>query len=296
MREVPVSVGLSGYALHAGVVTTLTLTRHTGPVTFIRGSRRAELPNLRVTRTDFGVAVADDNGFEVDLVEHFLAALGGMGIAGDVLATLEGPELPILDGGSLAFVEALARLEIPPKPRQWVVHKPGKLAWKESTYEFEVAGDIEIVVDTEFAHPTLGHQRATWNGDPRSFASEIAPARTFGFVKDANDLWRTGRAALAALASRGSAAATKAFSDAVLVFDEDGRVNDKSSRAPLLPDELARHKLLDLIGDLTLYGGPPEGHVRAVRPGHTATHRIMGEAMALGILRRREIPKVETVR
>ena len=92
-------VRLSGYALHAGVITALELTRHDGPITFARGSQRAALSSLRVARTDFGVALSDDHGFEIDLVEHFLAAIGGLGIGDGILATLDGPELPILDGG-----------------------------------------------------------------------------------------------------------------------------------------------------------------------------------------------------
>jgi UDP-3-O-[3-hydroxymyristoyl] N-acetylglucosamine deacetylase len=274
-------VRLSGYALHAGVITTLTLTRHDGPITFARGVRRAELSSLRVARTDFGVGLTDDHGFDIDLVEHFLAAIGGLGIGGEVLATLEGPELPILDGGARTFVDALVRLEIPRAPRRWVVKKPGRLAWADSVYEFDVMNGIDIVVETEFAHPAMGRQRASWNGDPRQFADDIAPARTFGFAKDAEDLWRKGRAELGALASTGTEAATKAFTDAVIVFDEAGVVGDGK---PLLPDELARHKLLDLVGDLALHGGPPQGRIRAVRPGHTATHRIIGEAVSLGIL------------
>ncbi len=92
------------------------------------------------------------------------------------------------------------------------------------------------------------------------------------------------------MASQGNADATRAFADAVLVFDEAGVVGKWGSPAPPLPDELARHKLLDLVGDFSLYGGPPQGMIRAVRPGHTATHRIIAEAISLGILRPWEVP------
>lgn len=278
-------VRLSGYALHAGVVTSVTLTRHDGPITFARGNTRAELASLRVARTDFGVALRDDHGFEVDLVEHLLAAIGGLGIGAEVLATLEGPELPILDGGARAFVDALARLEIPRASRRWAIQKAGKVEWKDSVYEFDVLEGIEIVVDAEFPRP-VGRQRASWNGDPRRFSDEIAPARTFGFAMDAEALWRNGRAQLARLASKTSGPANDAFTRAVLVLDENGIKSDTGNPASVLPDELARHKLLDLVGDLTLHGGPPRGRIRALRPGHTATHRIIGEAIALGILSR----------
>jgi len=276
------NVRLSGYALHSGVITSLELARHDGPITFARGSQRARLSSLRVARTDFGLGLTDGHGFEIDLVEHFLAAIGGLGIGGGILATLDGPELPILDGGARAFVDALMVLEIPPVPRRWIVQKPGNVKWKESVYDFDVMDSVELVVVTEFAHPGIGRQRASWNGDARRFADEIAPARTFGFVNDAEDLWNSSRARLAALASTGDAAATKALTDAVLVYGKNGMV-DRNSRPPL-PDEQARHKLLDLTGDLALYGGPPRGKIRALRPGHTVTHRIIAEAISLGIL------------
>ena len=189
----------------------LELTRHDGPITFARGSQRAALSSLRVARTDFGVGLTDDHGFEIDLVEHFLAAIGGLGIGGGVLATLDGPELPILDGGARAFVDALIALEIPPMPRRWIVQKPGKVTWKESVYDFDVMESVEIVVLTEFEHPGIGQQRASWDGDARRFADEIAPARTFGFVDDADDLCNSSRARLAALASTGDDAAMKAL-------------------------------------------------------------------------------------
>ena len=187
-----------------------------------------------------------------------------------------------MDGGARAFVDALIALEIPPVPRRWIVQKPGKVKWKESEYDFGVMDSVELVVVTEFAHPGIGQQHASWNGDARRFADEIAPARTFGFVNDAEGLWNSSRARLAALASMGDDAATNALADAVLIYDKNGRVGQNPR--PPLPDEQARHKLLDLTGDLALYGGPPRGKIRALRPGHTATHRIIAEAISLGIL------------
>jgi UDP-3-O-[3-hydroxymyristoyl] N-acetylglucosamine deacetylase len=227
------------------------------------------------------VGVTDDRGFEVDLVEHLLAALGGLGIHADVEVEIDGPELPILDGGASAFAVALAALEVPPSPRLWRVQRAGKVSHRESEYQFDVSEEIEIAVRTEFAHPGLGGQRASWNGDPRRFVDEIAPARTFGFASDAEDLWRTGRAGLAARGAKGDIAAKEAFERAVLVFDAHRVAGDAASP---LPDELARHKLLDLIGDLAFYGGPPRGRIFALRPGHTATHRIIREAISIGLL------------
>jgi UDP-3-O-[3-hydroxymyristoyl] N-acetylglucosamine deacetylase len=247
----------------------------------VRGARRALLASLRVARTDFGVGVTDDHGFELDLVEHLLAAIGGLGIGDQLEIDVDGPELPILDGGARAFVEALASLEIAASRPRWRVLEPGQVSHADSVYDFDVSDKVEMVARTEFADSALGSQSASWDGDPRRFVREIAPARTFGFASDAEDLWSMGRAGLAARASKGDRAAQEAFENAVLVFDEHGVVR---GAAKCLPDELAKHKLLDLIGDLTLHGGPPLGRIAALRPGHTATHRILREAISLGIL------------
>ena len=98
-------------------------------------------------------------------------------------------------------------------------------------------------------------------------------------------LWKVGRAKLAALASKGDVEARDALAAAVLVFDRGGLADLGAPQRAPRPGELAKHKLLDLVGDLTLYGVPPRGRLRAVGPGHTVTHRAMGEAMSLGIVR-----------
>jgi UDP-3-O-[3-hydroxymyristoyl] N-acetylglucosamine deacetylase len=277
---VAASVRLEGHALHAGTVTAVTLTAHAGPILLGRGDLRVHLSALRTSRTDFGVAVTDDRGFEVDLVEHFLAALGGLGIRRGVLALVEGSELPILDGGARRFADALVRLELPETPPELAVVRPGRLDFENGSYEFSPGDGVSLTVETSFDHPAIGRQRASWNGSPRTFRDDIAPARTFGFVHQARELARNGRAGLAAAASA-DASAMAALREAVIIFDEPGS-------APLAAnDEIARHKLLDLIGDLALYGGPPSGSIVARQPGHTATHRVVRRALDCGILSRR---------
>jgi UDP-3-O-[3-hydroxymyristoyl] N-acetylglucosamine deacetylase len=278
---VPVPIRLEGFALHAGTPGSVTLSRHEGPITFGRGAERAELESLRVARTDCGVTLGDERGFEVDLVEHLLAALAGLGIRRGVLAVVEGPELPILDGGARMFAEALAHLEIPKEPPDLRVLRRARLDFEDSSYEFEPWDSVEIAVETIFAHPAIGHQSAGWDGDPRSFCDDIAPARTFGFTTDASSLWGRGRALLAARARSGDEAAANTMNEAVLSIDSSSDVRS------LTVGEPAKHKLLDLLGDLFFYGGPPAGRIVARRPGHTATHRIVPRAIAHGILSRR---------
>ena len=278
------SIRLEGYALHRGVVTAVTLTRCDGPIAFEQSGRHAPLSRLAVQRSDAGVTVSDGQGLEIDLVEHLLAALGGLGIRGGVTAAVEGAELPILDGGASAFADALLALEIPmlpPQAAELVVSKPGRVSAGASSYDFEVADETSLSIEAVFDHPSLGAVRASWDGSARDFLESIAPARTFGFQADAQDLWRRGRASLAGRSD--DARAMEAFLRAVIVFGEVGHVA-VAGQAPPSASEIGRHKLLDLIGDFALYGGPARGRVHARRPGHTASHRIIREALALGIL------------
>jgi UDP-3-O-[3-hydroxymyristoyl] N-acetylglucosamine deacetylase len=192
-----------------------------------------------------------------------------------------------LDGGARRFADALLALELPAPISATpglVVNQSATLAAGRSRYTFDVADDTALSVETMFEHPAIGTERAQWDGSPHAFLDSIAPARTFGFHADAQELWGRGRAELAA--NPRDDAAKKAFSHAVIVFDATGPLA-VSGEPPPSAGEVARHKLLDLIGDFALYGGPPRGHVFASRPGHTASHAIIREALSLGVLSRR---------
>ena len=275
-------VRLEGFALHAGTRTAVTLARHDGPITFGRGDERASLAQLCITRTDLGVAVSNGAGFEVDLVEHLLAALGGLGLRRGVLALVEGPEIPILDGGARAFVDALIRLEIPKEPPELRVVAHSRIEVGSSSYDFEPGESVDLTVEVSFDHPAIGARTARWLGDPRSFRDQIAPARTFGFAKQAALLSGRQRAGLASRVAGSADPATAALRNAVIVFDDP-------STPPQLREEneIANHKLLDLVGDFAFHGGPPLGRVLARRPGHTATHEAIRQAIASGVLSRR---------
>lgn len=285
-------VRLEGYALHGGVPTSVTLTRTDAatPLAFERKGRRVPLAKLAVARSDAGVAVTDGDGFELDLVEHLLAAFGGLAVHGGVTAVVEGLELPILDGGARRFADALIELGVGSEERDrtaprypLTVLRAGDLRDGDATYTFEPGDAAEVAVETVFDHPAIGVQRAAWDGSRETFLQAIATARTFGFRSDLDALVRRGRAGLAV---RDDAEARRAFAEAVIVFDAQDAIALPSSR-PVSPSEIARHKLLDLIGDLALYGGPPRGRIFARRPGHSASHRIIREALSLGILSRR---------
>jgi UDP-3-O-[3-hydroxymyristoyl] N-acetylglucosamine deacetylase len=260
-------VRLEGVALHAGVRVAATLVARPGPLAFAQAAAELPLDALLVARADRGVCLAGD-GVRVDLVEHLLAALAASGVRRGVVVRVDGPELPLLDGGAAAWMRAVAELALPAEPPLLAVARAGEVAIGDARYAFAPGEGVEVDVEIAFDHPAIGAQRASWRGDPGDFAARIAPARTFGFARDAAALRASGRAAGVDL-------------DAVLVLGERGPL---PGARPPGPDEPARHKLLDLVGDLALSGGPPRGRVLASRPGHAATHLAVREAFARGLL------------
>lgn len=268
----PPRVTLAGTGLHTGRAVELRLERRDGPLTFTApGARGAvPLPGMEIARSDHGVELSSErHGFSVDSVEHFLSALGGLRIRSTLSVEVQGGEMPLLDGGALEFARALRGLGIPPEPPPLCVLRAGQVTVGASRYEFAPGASSQVSVRVDFDAPLIGVQSAAWDGTPEAYVREVAWARTFGFVRDAEALRAAGRAG--AVDPR-----------TVLVLAENGEelVTGELPR----PAEFARHKLLDMIGDLYLFGGPPVGSVHAERPGHTATLLALKEAEARGLV------------
>lgn len=261
------SVALHGRALHSGATACVTLTRLEGPVALRQGRAAACLADLRVVRADHGVCVEGDGGLRVDLVEHLFGALAGLGVESGLQIAVRGPELPLLDGGARLFAAALLALGLGGEAPALRVVRRATYRVDESTYELSPGASRLLEVDVEY--PGGGRQRASWDGTPAGFVGEIAAARTFGWRRDAERLRAAGRAAHVEPGS-------------VLVLEEDGTPSPGFD--PPGVDELARHKLLDLLGDLQLHGGAPAGVLRASRPGHRATHAAVRQALTEGVL------------
>jgi UDP-3-O-[3-hydroxymyristoyl] N-acetylglucosamine deacetylase len=182
---------------------------------------------------------------------------------------VEGPELPLLDGGALAWCEAIARLALQATLPLLRVTRAATYEVGPSRYELAPArGDAGIDVSVHVELDSRFDQRARWLGDPVDFVTRIAPARTFALAHEVEELARRGLARHADPAS-------------VVVLAPDAVL---SSGRPFAPDEPARHKLLDLIGDLYLRGGPPVGSFHAVRPGHASNERAIRRALEDGVL------------
>ncbi len=201
----------------------------------------------------------------VETVEHLLSALYGAGID-NIIAELDAPELPILDGSAVSFLDLLreaGRREFAEEQPFLQVRSPVGIVEQGKEIVVVPADHFAVSYYIDFPHPAIGRQERTVAVDPDSFEKEIAPARTFTFVHEVDALRRMG------LALGGS------LTNAVVL--DDSRLLNSTIR---FPDEFVRHKLLDLIGDLCLLGRPLLGHVMAFKAGHDLHGRLVTRLMA----------------
>ncbi|MDH4197327.1 MAG: UDP-3-O-acyl-N-acetylglucosamine deacetylase, partial [Candidatus Aminicenantes bacterium] len=245
----------SGPGIHSGRTVHLSLKpSRAGEVVF----RRLDLgaPEVRLDPRTVATANASNlvsGSTRVETVEHLLAALSGCGVD-SALVELDGGEVPILDGSAAPFARAIADagLVVLAEPRRTlVVVKPFALEEGAATLEASPYPAFSIAYTISFDHPAIGTQTIDMEVVPDVFLRDIAPARTFGFLRDVAELQSRG------LARGGS------FENAI-VLDETSVLN-----GPLrFPDEFVRHKVLDLVGDLFLLGVPVRGRFSARRAGH----------------------------
>jgi len=203
-------------------------------------------------------------GASVATVEHLLSALAGVGVD-DVLVDLDGPEVPIMDGSSAPFVDLLIEAGIRGQgsPRRYIkILEPIEVQSRDKWLRLAPADERSIEYTIAFDHPQLRHQSKAYRLSPESFVVEIAPARTFGFLRDVDLLRENG------LAKGGTL-------DNAIVFGPQG---------PLQPlrfsDECVRHKILDAIGDLAMAGMPVLGALTAYRAGHALHAALVQRLLA----------------
>jgi UDP-3-O-[3-hydroxymyristoyl] N-acetylglucosamine deacetylase len=260
------SITLAGTGLFTGVHCTLTLERHDGPLTVQALGEVATLADFRPGRSPLSSTLALPGGRELRTVEHLFAAVAGFRAYHGLRLTVEGPEVPLLDGTASLFAEALARLDVPASAPATRIVRPFAVQVSGSDYRFEpqVAVCIESTLVTD--DPRLVGT-AIFGGDAHDFRARIAPARTFAFARD-----------LEAYAALGIA--THLEPEHFVILGD----TILAAGAPFQPDEPARHKLLDLLGDLVLHGGVPRGRITVRRPGHARTHEALAHALAAGAI------------
>jgi UDP-3-O-[3-hydroxymyristoyl] N-acetylglucosamine deacetylase len=264
------SICCTGIGLHSGKKVSLSLK----PAPAGHGIRfqRADLGGLEIPATvDHVVGMHYATGLAreaatVDTVEHLLAALVSQGID-NVIIELTHPEVPIMDGSAAPFVylvqEAGTRRLTSPR-RYLRVQQPISLEHGDKRIALYPADHFRITYSISFDHPLLRHQARSLVVSEDSFAEEIAPARTFGFLKEVEMLRQRG------LALGGSL-------ENAVVLGETGVLNTLR-----FEDEFVRHKMLDAVGDLALIGYPLIGHLVVNRGGHALHTAFAAHVLAQG--------------
>lgn len=271
-------VEASGVGLHSGVpvqIRILPAPVSTG-IVFIR----TDLENFpvpaswqHVARVSYATSLMRQ-GVLISTTEHLLSVFYSMGID-NAYVEIDNLEVPILDGSGLPFVELIERAGIRPyrrKRRYLRIRRPVSVEDRGKRISILPADSFRLTCEIDFPHPRVGRQSLELELTPQRYAAEIAPARTFGFEYELDQMRNMGLIRGASLAN-------------AVCFTRDAVLNPEGLRAP---DECCRHKALDLIGDLALLGRPLLGHVIAERAGH-AMHaalvaRIMSDASLYEIL------------
>ena len=263
------SASVSGVGLHLGQQVTLRFepAPPQSGVVFVRGDRDgaepvralAAIAELAERRTQLGVG---DSAFHT--VEHVLAAVGALEID-DLRVVMDAAEPPIVDGSARAFVDALLGAGVVQHggPARYLsVAAPIRVVDGESVYEASPCPRLQLDVSIAFPHPLIGEQAIKLALTAESFTSELAGARTFGFVDEVEAL-------------RAAGLIQGASTENAVVLDADGLYQSTLR----WPDEFVRHKALDCVGDLALAGARVRGHIRAFRPSHKGTVLFVRELL-----------------
>ncbi len=279
-------VTVSGVGLHTGVTANMTFTP--APPDHGIKFQRIDLPNEPIVDADVDYVVdlsrgttIEHNGARINTVEHTLAALVGLEID-NVLIKIDGPEPPILDGSSMMFIEAIEKVGVQEQNAlRNFFEITESIIYKDPERDVEIAAlpldDFRVTVMVDYNSPVLGSQHASLNSISE-FKNEIASSRTFCFLHELEMLYKNN------LIKGGDLNNAIVVVDRVVKDEEleylaglfnkpkvevkkEGILNNVDLRHR---NEPARHKLLDVVGDLALVGRPIKAQILAARPGHAA--------------------------
>jgi UDP-3-O-[3-hydroxymyristoyl] N-acetylglucosamine deacetylase len=268
-RTLKQEASFEGIGLHTGRYTKVRLKpapRDTG-IIFTRIDKNIALRTSMgsVSDTAFSTTLGYD-GAKIRTVEHILAALSGLGID-NLIVEVNGPEIPILDGSSIELISLILNSGIAKqgKKRPFLrITKPVFFADGQAEIAALPHNGRYITYRIHFNHHLLGEQKLSLEITEESFVKEIAPARTFGFLKDVEYLKANGFAKGGSLEN-------------AIILGSDGILNSSGLR---FKDEFVRHKMLDLIGDFSLIGFPIYGHIIANKSGHTANLKFLKKLLS----------------
>jgi len=296
------SFSLFGKGLHTGL--NLTVTFNPAPENHGYKIQRIDLPDAPVIEaiadnvidTSRGTVVGKGD-VRVSTIEHAMAALYALGID-NCLIQVNGPEFPILDGSSIIYVENIRKVGIEEQNAEkdfFVIKRKVEFRDEQTGSSIVILPDDEFSItamisfDSEF----INSQFATLDHMER-FSEEIAPARTFVFVREIEPLLKMGLIkggdldnAIVIYERQVSQEMLDTLADAMNVPHKDATKLGYINERPLAwQNEPARHKLLDIIGDMALIGRPIKGRIIATKPGHTINNKFARQM-------RREIRKHE---
>ncbi len=263
-RTLKQETSFEGIGLHTGRYAKVRLKpapRDTG-IIFTRRDKDIALKASMgsVSDTAFSTTLGYD-GVKIRTVEHILAALSGLGID-NLIVEVNGPEIPILDGSSIELISLILNSGIAKqgKKRPFLrITNPVIFADGQAEIAAFPYDGRRITYRIHFNHHLLGEQNLSLEISEENFVKEIAPARTFGFLKDVEYLKANGFAKGGSLEN-------------AIILGSDGILNASGLR---FKDEFVRHKMLDLIGDFSLIGFPIYGHIIANKSGHTANLKFL---------------------
>ena len=286
-------VKLNGIGLHTGVVANLEI--HPAPANHGYKFQRIDLEGQPVIKADVDRVVStergttlEQNNARVHTTEHVLAAIYGCQVD-NALITVDGPEIPIMDGSALKFVEAIEAIGYEEQEAERIYFElTENIPWEdeENGIEFLAIPDVNyrLTVMVDYQSPALGTQHASMY-NIGEFNKEIAKCRTFVFLRELeylakNDLIKGGDLDNAiVMVERQTISQDELTKLAKLLGKEDLEVNVDgigvlNSTKLQYENEPARHKLLDIVGDLALIGRPIKAHILAARPGHSGNVRF----------------------
>lgn len=263
-------VRFSGVALHSGETVTLCVrpaAADTGivferlDIALPRAARRVEVSVDALIETNLCTRVGNDHGVTISTIEHLMAALAGCGVH-NALVTLDGPEVPILDGSARPFVEAFLAAGIRQLPADLTairVRRPVEVRMGDAWARLDPANELSIAFEIDFPDRAIGHQMLDLPLRNGTFVRELSDSRTFCRQSDVDAMRAQG------LALGGT------YENAVVVSG----AKVLSPGGLRHPDEPVRHKMLDAVGDLAVAGAPILGRYTGHRAGHTLTGRLI---------------------
>lgn len=267
------AIDCSGVGLHSGARVRLEL--HPAPadtgIRFVRTDLTGEAALLparwdAVVDTKLCTVLGNQAGTTIGTIEHLMAALAGLGIDNAEIR-LDGPEVPIMDGSSEAFVfllECAGTVELDAPKRAIEVLQRVAVGDDKAGAAIMPASSAAYEFTIDFRSAAIGRQERTYRPAPGAFKRELSRARTFGFVEEVDQLRRIGLARGASLDNAVGIAGDKVLNIGGLRY----------------ADEFVRHKLLDAIGDLALAGMPLLGRFHGHRAGHALNNQLLRALLA----------------